>query len=91
MIFGLQNIFKIQNGIRKFSKWFQVVDGLLGLDQEGYFCNKITYYTYYYAYQMMQQAFDYMILLFGKFWNLISIMKWILKISVIRKIFLKFL
>ena len=29
MIFGLQKIFKIQNGIRKFSKWFQVVDILL--------------------------------------------------------------
>ena len=29
MTFGLQKIFKIHNGIRKFSKWFQVVDILL--------------------------------------------------------------
>jgi hypothetical protein len=29
IIFRLQKIFKIHNGIRKFSKWFQVVDILL--------------------------------------------------------------
>ena len=56
-----QNSFLIQNGIRKNTKWFQVVDRLLGSPRpwlKGYLLKK---------WPMIQQASDYRIQIFWKF------------------------